>query len=396
VRGKYPILLTYLIDHLGLAIVFPIFTPLVLGGHFKLFSSAISHQEKGYIFALLIVAFPIAQFFGAPLIGSLSDKIGRKKAFIATILGTAIGYSIIGLGTLWNELSVLFLGRFWTGFFSGNLTLCLASLSDLSQDERVKAQNFSLLATAGGLSFIIASLIAQILFDAHPSYPFWLTSALSFINLILMLIFFKETRSKLEGDKPHIFQGFHNILSVFKLKKLRNIFLIYFFFTLCWIPTLQFLPMDISNTFVVSSTFVKNIFIALGLLWSFTNFFLNPYLHRNYPNHKILLCSLPLLSLALFSIHLFPFLSLFFIAFTFAIIGGALSWTNILLALSNTASPEIQGRILGMNQSVGAIAIVTGLSISGLLAIYNLHAVFLFTASAPLIGWVLLKRLKFS
>lgn len=394
-KGKYPVLLTYLIDHLGLAIVFPIFTPLVLQGHFKLFLDPISHQEKGYILALLIAAFPIAQFFGAPLIGSLSDKIGRKKSFIATILGTAIGYAIIAMGTLWNEFSILFLGRFWTGFFSGNLTLCLAALSDLSQDANTKTHNFSLLATTGGLSFIIASLIAQILFDAHPSFPFWLTSLLSLVNLVLMLIFFKETRLKLAKDKPEVFQGFHNIFSVFKLKKLRDVYLIYFFFALCWVPTLQFLPLDLSNTFVISSLFVKNMFIALGLIWTLTNFFLNPYLHRNYPSHKIVLSSLPLLSLALFSIHLFPFLSLFFIAFIFAVIGGALSWTNIVLILSNTASTEMQGRILGMNQSIGAIAIMTGLSIGSLLAIYNLHAVFLFTACTPLIAWGLL-RLKFS
>lgn len=393
-RGKYPILLTYLIDHLGLAIVFPVFTPLVLSGHFKFFSSSIEGGKGGYILTSLIAMFPIAQFFGAPLIGSLSDKIGRKSAFVMTILGTAIGYSIIGLGTAYAELFIVFLGRFWTGFFAGNLTLCLSALSDVSQNEKTKAENFSLLATAGGLSFIFAMFVGQFWEKANPSFPFWITSGLSLINLVLMLVFFQETHSNSGRDKPHLFHGLYNMLSVLRLNNLRKIYLIYFFFTLSWIPTLQFLPFNLSTTFVVSSDLLKNAFIVLGLLWSLTNFFLNPYLHHTLPAHKILLYALPLLSLGLLLTHFSFSLFFFFAMFTLAIIGGALSWTNTLLTLSNTASPDTQGRILGMNQSVGAVATVMGLFIGSLISWLNPHAVFLFTACASLAAWGVLRLLK--
>jgi DHA1 family tetracycline resistance protein-like MFS transporter len=388
-RGKYPILLTYLIDHLGLAIVFPIFTPLVLNGHF-----AHSHFiPKSYVLALVIIAFPIAQFFGAPLIGSLSDRIGRKKALIATVLGTAAGYSIISFGAEWDSLSVLVLGRAWTGFFAGNLTLCLSALYDMSHDDKTKTDNFSLLATAGGLSFIIAVLIAESLFSAAPSFPFWFTSGLSLVNFVLIVFFFKETLP-IQKDKPHLLHGFQHMLFVFKIKELRKIYLVYFFFVLSWIPTLQFLPINISKTFGTPSDFQKTAFIGLGIIWSLVNLIFNPFLHRKFTTHKILSCALPLLSLVLLTTHFLGELTSFLVVFGLAVVAGALTWTNTLILLSNAAPQDIHGKILGMNQSVGATATLIGLAIAGFLSLHDPHYVFLYTACTPLIGWAVLKTIE--
>lgn len=77
-----PVFLTYFIDNFGLAIIYPIFTPLFLKPHYELFSTEVPTIYKTILLGLLIATFPIAQFFGAPIIGGMSDRVGRKRYFL--------------------------------------------------------------------------------------------------------------------------------------------------------------------------------------------------------------------------------------------------------------------------------------------------------------------------
>ncbi len=357
-RSIIPVLLTYFIDHFGFAIVFLLFGPLVLGQNF-LFPLSGSERPILAIFALLI--FPLAQSVGAPIFGSISDRIGRKKTFLISIGGTILGNALMGFALHQGIFSWLLVGRLLAGFFAGNLTLCLASLADMSQNQKHKVHNFSLLAAMGGLSYICAIVSADLFAKFSPSFPFWIASTLGVINITLLLIFFQETR-KIEPCVPfgllRIIRAFNRL---FSCRQLNLLYLCFFFFMLTWVPALQFIPQVLEQRFQFSDENTFIFLVILGLLWSASNWLLSRYAPL-FSSH-ILFRLLLLLSCFLVLAGVLPNPPFFLFAFIVTNISAALAWTYLFVGISNQASLAIQGEVLGVSQAIGSIAVLLGLGL---------------------------------
>ncbi len=396
-RSFFPVLLTYFIDNFGLAIVYPIFTPLFLKPNYHLLGSDYTLLQRTFMLGLLIASFPLAQFFGAPILGTLSDRHGRKKVFLLTISGGIIGYLMTGLGIHIKHLEVLWAGRALTGFFAGNLTLCLAAIADISKTKEARTRNFGWVGTFGGIGFVLAILTGGSLSNPdlapffHPEIPFFVTGFLSAINLFLMLKFFKESSLVKHPRKMDFFKGIRNIGSAIKTKEVRWMYLIYFLFMICWVTSMQFLSAYLIDHFNVSINTITFTFVFIGITWSFANFVVNPILAGLYKSPKTFLLALFTLSVALF-ITLIPHepLPVFLIHFFIATLCAALAWTNGLATISTSVSNHIQGSILGVNQSVTALATIIGPLTGGLIAGIDIEKLYLFTGSCSLLAAFLL------
>ncbi|HUD01552.1 MAG TPA: MFS transporter, partial [Rhabdochlamydiaceae bacterium] len=273
-RSIIPVLLTYFIDHFGFAIVFLLFGPLVLDQNFLI---PISEPERPLLALFALLIFPLAQSMGAPIFGSLSDRIGRKKTFLISIAGTIVGNALMGLALHRGIFSWLLTGRLLAGFFAGNLTLCLASLTDMSQNEKHKVHNFSLLAAVGGISYICAIVSGDLFAKLTPSFPFWIASILGVINITLLLILFQETHH-IKSTAPF---GFWKILRAFRrlfnCRELNLLYVCFFFFMMTWVPSLQFLPQLLESRFLFSDQEIFIFLTILGVLWSVSNWLLSRY-----------------------------------------------------------------------------------------------------------------------
>ncbi|NGX39775.1 MAG: Tetracycline resistance protein, class B [Chlamydiae bacterium] len=392
-RSFFPVLLTYFIDNFGLAIVYPIFTPFFLKPGLHLIGADITFFHRTLLLGLLIASFPLAQFFGAPLLGALSDRIGRKKVFLATLTGGAIGYLMTGFGVHFQEIFLLWSGRALTGFFAGNLTLCLAAVSDITQSKQQRVRNYGFIATIGGIGFVLAILTGSSLSNPdletffRPDIPFFVTAFFTCINLLLMALFFKESHVSRPHDKKEFYQGVKNIGKALRTKGIRLIYLGYFLFMLCWIPTMQFLSAELIHNFQVRPDTITLTFVFVGITWSIANFLINPILSHLLPPVKTFTFALALLSLFLF-LTLIPHesLPLFLFHFFAATLCAALSWTSGLAALSLTGSKGIQGSILGVNQSIVAIASFIGPIAAGAIAGIDIRNLYLFTGGVSFLG----------
>lgn len=393
----YPVLITYFLDNFGLAVIYPIFSPLFLHTEFGLLPADATYFQRTILFGFLISTFPLAQFFGAPLIGEFSDRFGRKRAFYITIFGTAIGYALTALSIQYSILPLLYMSRFWTGFFAGNLAICLAAVSDMSRDEQTRAKNYGLVGGIGGLSFILAILAGGSLADPRhqnlfePSMPFWFISFISLVNISLMAILFKESHvTPTKKKKLHPIEGIHHILSIAKIKKLKIAYLVFFFFMTSWVTTMQFLPTYLIHIFSANATVILWTFVAIGAIWALANLLINRYLSYRYlPITTLKVCLLILGFFLLFT--LFPEKQTFFLITVFgAVFCAALCWTNCLTIVSFSASSAIQGSILGINQSMGAMASIFGPTVGGILGGVNTHLVYAFTGLSCLTGFAIL------
>ncbi len=371
--SKIAALCVFFLDNFGIAIVYPIFTPLLLETGYGLVDSTTSLSTRTLMLGILIASFPLAQFFGAPLLGRIADLSGRRFAFFVTLVGEALGYLLSGLGIEMNSYALLLFSRFLTGLFASNLTLALASIADLSPTAKKRSKNFGILATVAGLSFIIAIFIGgafstRILdHDFSSALPFWIASTLALLNLYIIVRFYSETSSVKKAPPLTLKRFFFSLLPPIREKKLYILYAAYFFYMLGWIPSLQFLSYFMIERFGESKETIVYLFLGVGTVWMSGTSIMNPLMQKGISPKGIAIIATFFTSFfLLLPTGQIPFQS-FVIFYLFGALFSSLAWTNLTSWISLCTGHESQGKILGINQAVGSIAIVLGPIIGALL-----------------------------
>jgi MFS transporter, DHA1 family, tetracycline resistance protein len=177
-----PIFLTIFISMIGFGIVIPVLPVYAKNEPFKL-----GPTELGW----LVGVFSLVQLFSGPIIGKISDRVGRKPVLLISIFGTAIGYFITGSA---NAAWLLFLGRIIDGASGGNIATAQACIADVTPPaQRSRAMGF--IGAAFGLGFILGPAIGGILSQWSHQLPFYFAGALSLVNAVLVWGRLPETLS---------------------------------------------------------------------------------------------------------------------------------------------------------------------------------------------------------
>jgi DHA1 family tetracycline resistance protein-like MFS transporter len=140
-----PVFVIVLIDLLGLTIIIPLL-PIY----------AASFGANAFTIGALGAAYPIMQFFGAPLLGRLSDRYGRRPILLISQIGTLVGFLVLGVA---NSLWLLFISRLIDGLSGANIATAQAVITDRTT-EKTRTQGLGLIGAAFGLGFIIGPIIA--------------------------------------------------------------------------------------------------------------------------------------------------------------------------------------------------------------------------------------------
>ncbi|GAB4573656.1 MAG: tetracycline resistance MFS efflux pump [Anaerolineae bacterium] len=180
-RRILPILIIVLIDLLGLTIIIPLL-PLY----------ATSFGANALWVGIIATSYPLMQFIGAPLLGGLSDRFGRKPVLIISQIGTFVGFIVLGFAS---SIPVLILARLIDGISGANISAAQAALTD-STSERNRTQALGLLGAAFGLGFIIGPIIAFIALGLSGNdyrVPAFVAAGFSLISVLLTAFWFKET-----------------------------------------------------------------------------------------------------------------------------------------------------------------------------------------------------------
>lgn len=176
-----PILMIVGVDLLGLTIIIPLL-PLY----------ARSFNADAFAIGVLATAYPAMQLIGAPILGRLSDRYGRKPVLVASQIGTFIGFILLGFA---NSMFLLMLARVIDGLSGANISTAQAAVAD-STTEKNRTQALGLLGAAFGVGFIIGPIIAFIslgLSGNNYHVPALIAAGFSALSILLTVIFLKET-----------------------------------------------------------------------------------------------------------------------------------------------------------------------------------------------------------
>ena len=141
---------------------------------------------------LLVASYAAAQFIGAPLLGRLSDRFGRKPILLISILGTIISFVMLGLAkSLW----MIFASRILDGFTGGNISVAQAYITDITTDKN-RAKGLGLIGAAFGLGFVFGPAIGGTLSIYGFNVPAFAAAGLSLISFLGVIFFLPESLSK--------------------------------------------------------------------------------------------------------------------------------------------------------------------------------------------------------
>lgn len=172
------VFLIVFIDLIGFGIVIPIL-PLY----------AEEFGPSPVVFGLLMASFSIMQFLFAPILGRLSDRVGRRPVLLVSLLGSAIGYVIFGFA---GSLVMLFASRIIDGISGGNISTAQAVIADITTPQE-RAKGMGMVGAAFGLGFILGPAIGGLLVQLAPWLPGVAAAAASLTAFVMVLFFLPET-----------------------------------------------------------------------------------------------------------------------------------------------------------------------------------------------------------
>ena len=176
-------LVAMLIDSIGFGIVLPVLPALIVElGRVTLAGAA---RIGGYLLAV----YAVTHLFAGPVIGSLSDRYGRRRVLLISLAAFAIDYALMAIAP---TLGWLFLGRAVAGIAGATYGPANAVIADVTPPER-RGQAFGLLGAAFGGGFILGPAIGGLLADFGPRAPFTAAAALALVNAGVILLFMPET-----------------------------------------------------------------------------------------------------------------------------------------------------------------------------------------------------------
>src|SRR5437870_8689105 len=211
------IFITVFIDLIGFGIVIPVL---------PYYASATGFGATPRQVGLLFASYSVMQLVFAPVLGRLSDRYGRRPVLLFSILGTCLGFLILGFATtLW----MLFLGRIIDGISGGNISTAQAYIADVTTKE-IRSKGMGLIGAAFGLGFVFGPAIGGILSRWGINIPFLFAGGLAFANAILLYFTLPET---VTPDHPARVsaasrRGWKQLINSLKRPRLGFVLTIYF------------------------------------------------------------------------------------------------------------------------------------------------------------------------
>ncbi len=362
----FPLYAVILLGFLGYALTITLFIPMLMDQSFQLLPSNTSVGMRAAVSGLLLAMYPLGQFFGSPIIGSISDHYGRKKVLLISLLMCTGGFLGMGLSIEFHQLSLLLLFSFLTGLCESNMAISQSAIVDRSPDPIIKTKLIGYGYSACSLGYILGPLLAGS--TLNYSMPFFIVAI--GVPLLALWIFFNfdEVYYPNPQTKIKFMQSITAIKSIFTQKKLTKIYLINFAIFFSVQGLYRVIPLYVQDTWHPSLHIFSVLISFVSFMCFLANLFVLGKLSSRFST-KQLLSGLLIVSgvvvLAILIPHEFNWI---WLTYGLAVIPTVMALPTCTTWLSHQVQSSEQGQVLGNNQALLVLGEASSAALGGLIA----------------------------
>ncbi|HWP41602.1 MAG TPA: MFS transporter [Blastocatellia bacterium] len=346
------IFITIFIDLVGFGIVIPVL-PLY----------AARFGASPTVIGLLLSVYSVMQFIFAPVLGRLSDRVGRRPVLLVSMIGTSFGFMLMGLA---GSLELLFLARIIDGITGANISTAQAYIADVTPPEQ-RSRGMGLIGAAFGLGFIVGPAIGGVMSQVSLAAPFYFAAGLAAANAVALSFLLPESLSaehRIEARRRA------TILQVFRESgswQLAALMATYFFATVSFALLTAIYALFTRRRFGYDATHNGYIFAFLGLLGAIIQGGLLGRLLSLFSDKTLAVAGTLVMTASMFALPESRTVWMLLAASTGIAIGNSLVTPTLNGLASRTVSAAWQGRMLGVLQSVASLARIIGPVLGGVL-----------------------------
>jgi MFS family permease len=368
----FPLYVIIFFGFVGYSMMITLFTPLFMYAQKHIISTHTSIEYRIIILGVVLALFPLAQFFGSPILGSLSDRFGRRPILLLSLYIAPICYALIALSLQYHNLILLMIGCLIAGLSQANIIIAQSAIADLAARQH-RHRLFGYIYLSASLAYVAGPLLGGKLADSTlvPWFdydtPFWVVFAFLVITLVWIQLSFHETKTKKETQIDYK-DAFVSLFTVFTSKKLRLLYLINFLLYFSIFGFFRCYPMYIVDAFRVDVSTLSEFIAWVAVPIILVNLGVTGALSKRFSPRTLTLWSSWLLGLFMISIVLPSAYNALWVTLFLTSCALALALPSCATLLSLTATSSEQGRVMGNNQALQVAAEALSAFIGGLLA----------------------------
>jgi len=334
------IILVVFIDLLGFSLILPLLP-----------YYAETFHANAFVTGLLVASYAVAQLIGAPLLGRMSDRYGRRPILLASIFGTFLGFILLGVA---NALWILFVSRVIDGLTGGNLSIAQAYISDVT-DAKNRAKGLGLIGAAFGLGFIIGPVTGGFLSQWGYAIPAFAAATMSFINLALTFFWLPESltaekRAEMTDKKPAVTLG--ALFVALRRPFSGSLLISRFFFGVAFAIFQTIFSLYALTKFNLTAAQTGYVLTYVGVLSVITQGYLVGRITNIFREDILIVACVALMAISMVGWALAPSVLVLLIILAPTSFAGGILNTLLSSTLTKAVTPQEIGGILGFSASI--------------------------------------------
>ncbi|MDF1796483.1 MAG: MFS transporter [Coxiellaceae bacterium] len=382
------------VGFLGASIAYPILPVIFMHPEQAgVISTQLSQNWRAILLGITLATYPLGQFFGAPLLGAMSDKFGRKPILLLSMLGACAGYLVTVVSLLSHNLALLIISRLITGIMEGNIAIARSIATDL---ETIPKQiSLGRINAISAIGYVIGPLIGGVLSDSHLYHsfnfavPFYVAMLTTLLSIILTTWLLKESHQT-STDQPFGIQELNIFSRVAKLchnPTIKRLLITSTVFTLGIDIYYEFGPVFLTSKWDMSAAMISvyNLVLSASLaIGSLLPYYLSKRLNtQSAIKIGMLITAFMLLMIVVLATKLSVFILFGLSGFAITVVN-----VNLMVLLSENSSKQTQGEILGTQLGLRMLGDGVICFLGGFLVASSVSAPLLFSATAAALAFV--------
>ena len=373
VAALLPLYFVVFAGFVGYSLMITVFTPMLLRGDSPLIAARDPMSKRTILLGFLLCLYPLGQFLGSPVLGSLSDRFGRKPILLISLSVTTVCYAFIALSLSLGSFALLAAASIIAGLAEANIVTAQSAIADVSAPQD-RNRLFGYIYMSVSSAYIVGPLVGGKLADPSLvhwfSYatPFWMAFALLALTGAATALLFSETHSVADRRPVPSMRTFTNLTAVISDTRLRRLYWLNFLFYLAIFGFFRCYPMYLVDEYHLGVSRISEFVAWVGVPIVLANLGLTSFLSKRVAIKTLAVWS-GLLTGAFCVVVVVPHpMRALWVTLFLTSAALALCLPSCATLLSNAAGTTDQGRVMGNNQALQVGAEALSGVVGGLLA----------------------------